>query len=171
MTIKFSLDSTSIKQAAKEYQAWMQEVNERIEKFVEQLAKTGADVAKVKFASAVYSGDMSDITVGIDNGGTKATVYATGQAVAFIEFGTGIAYPEHPSGMYHHGTYGQGKGNNPNGWVYYGVAGNNSTPIYKNGQQIQGIWRTKGNPPANAMWDATAKMAASVKEIWEKTMV
>ena len=114
---------------------------------------------------------MSDIAVGVEPDGKKATVYATGQAVAFIEFGAGVAFAEHPSGMYAHGTYGRGQGTKPNGWVYKGVPGPTAQPVYNRlGEQKPDVWRTKGNPPACAMWESTAQMAASIKTVWEEVM-
>lgn len=171
MKIKLNLSDAGIKQAQKEYDEWRKTLETRIEQFVKRLSEMGAEVAKIRFTSAVYDGDMSDITVQVEQHGKKATIYATGQAVCFIEFGTGVAFAEHPSGLYAHGTYGDGKGSNPNGWVYDGVPGPTAQPVYnRKGEQKPGVWRTKGNPPACAMWESAAQMAASIKTVWEEVM-
>ena len=171
MKIKLNLSDAGIKQAQKEYDEWRKTLETRIEQFVKRLSEMGAEVAKIRSTAAVYDGDMSDIAVGVEPDGKKATVYATGQAVAFIEFGTGVAFAEHPSGMYAHGTYGRGQGTKPNGWVYKGVPGPTAQPVYNRlGEQKPDVWRTKGNPPACAMWESAAQMAASVKTVWEEVM-
>ena len=59
----------------------------------------------------------------------------------------------------------------PNGWVYKGVPGPTAQPVYNRlGEQKPDVWRTKGNPPACAMWESAAQMAASVKTVWEEVM-
>lgn len=171
MKIKLALSEKGIEQAIKEYENWQKTLETRIEQFVKRLSEMGAEVAKIRFTAAVYDGDMSDIAVQVEHDGKKATIYATGQAVGFIEFGTGVAFAEHPSGLYAHGTYGDGKGSNPNGWVYDGVPGPTAQPVYnRKGEQKPGVWRTKGNPPACAMWESATQMAASVKTVWEEVM-
>jgi hypothetical protein len=83
----------------------------------------------------------------------------------FIEFGTGVANPElvEPSGLtYIHGTYGKLKGLNPNGWIYVGEQGNAGQPI------ADGVYKTKGNPPARAMYDASKDMRAEITRIFRE---
>lgn len=170
MTITCSLDSASLANALAKYNAWYAELQARLEVFVKTLAEKGVEVARVKFSGAQYDG-TNDVTVDMTANGTSATVYASGNAVAFIEFGAGTSYNDHPSGMYQHGTYGKGQGSNPRGWVYRGEQGSLGAPVYdRKGVQKPGVWRSIGNPPACAMWDATAEIAASVKEVWEQTM-
>lgn len=130
----------------------------------------GVEVAKIRFTAAVYDGDMSDIAVQVEQHGKKATIYATGRPFALLSLAQAL-HLRAPSGLYAHGTYGDGKGSNPNGWVYDGVPGPTAQPVYnRKGEQKPGVWRTKGNPPACAMWESAAQMAASVKTVWEEVM-
>lgn len=86
----------------------------------------GNDMANT-FPSAIYAG-TNDVVIEpptqTENG---ASVSAVGNAVAFIEFGTGVAHPDsHPMASDFgaiHGTYGMGRGKNEY-WTYEGDAGN-----------------------------------------------
>ncbi len=143
--------------------AYKKELNRKVNLFVERLAEHGAEIAWKRFSEASYDGDK-DVTVTVENDGNTARVVASGETVAFIEFGTGTSFPDHPSGLFEHGTYGKGQGSNPKGWVYVGEAGTG-------GQWLrEGVYRTKGNPPAMAMWTATTDMAAAISEIWREVM-
>lgn len=165
MRIKVRLSPQSIKQAQKEIQEYKAALNSRLQEFAKRLAMEGYEVARMRFSTAQYDGD-NDVTVRVEQNGTKARIVASGKSVLFIEFGTGVAYPEHPSGEFSHGTYGKGKGKNPNGWAYRGEPGTGGKPI----PGRDGVYRTKGNPPAEAMWGATTKMAESVERIWREVM-
>lgn len=165
MRIKVRLSPKGIKQAQRELQEYRQALNSRLREFARRLAMEGYEVARLRFSSAAYDGD-NDVTVRVELNGTKARIIASGKSVLFIEFGTGVAYPEHPSGEFAHGTYGKGKGKNPNGWAYRGEPGTGGKPI----PGRDGVYRTKGNPPAEAMWGATTKMAESVERIWREVM-
>lgn len=165
MRIKVRLSEKGIQQARKELQAYKAAVNERMKEFSRRLAMEGYEVARIRFSAAQYDGD-NDVTVRVEQDGKKARIIASGKSVLFIEFGTGVEYPEHPSGEFAHGTYGKGKGKNPNGWAYRGEPGTGGKPI----PGRDGVYRTKGNPPAEAMWGATTKMVESVERIWREVM-
>lgn len=136
-----------------------------------RLADVGEDSAREGFAEAAYPGD-NDVTVFRENQRKGISVVAEGQAVAFIEFGTGITnapYPgELPAGVVPHGMYDQRKGSNPKGWVYSGSPGTGGlaweVSDMKRGVR-KGIWRTKGNPPAGAMLRAANDMRDAVPRI------
>ena len=85
-------------------------------------------------------------------------IYASGTAVAFIEFGSGAAMGYgHPMAGEHGlgpGTWstdeslgGKGHWDDPNGWYY------------KHGE------KSHGNPPAMAMYDAVQAMTAEITTI------
>lgn len=170
MRIKLTLSPDGIKRAQEEVLAYKSLLDERLEEFVRRLADIGVDVASAKFSTAQYDGD-NDVTVHMEQNGKVARVVAEGKAVAFIEFGTGIAYPEHPSGSYKHGTYGRGQGANPNGWVYNGSPGSRGQPVIgRDGLERPGVYRSRGNPPAEAMWSAATEMAAQITQIWREVM-
>lgn len=146
------LSQESIENAIKEvrnYKAWVLQKEKELRV---RLASVGATVASIQFSRAIYSG-TNDVSVRVDNTGSVAVIYAEGEAVAFIEFGSGDRYGHgHPQadefGM-GPGTYPDGKGywNNPKGWWY----GNSQ--------------HTYGNPPAMAMYQAVQAMTEQITAI------
>ena len=54
---------------------------------MEEICKNAREFAKIKYEQHGHYTD--EITVTYDNSGTKATIYAKGDQVAFFEFGTG----------------------------------------------------------------------------------
>jgi hypothetical protein len=151
-TINVELSTKGINQAIKElklYKAWVLQKEEELRI---RLATLGATVASIKFSGAKYDG-VKDVTVRVDDTGSVAVIYAEGEAVAFIEFGTGITYGYgHPQAAQFGvgpGTYPEGKGNwnKPKGWWY--------------GKRQH----TYGNPPAMAMYDAVQAMTVDLTRI------
>ena len=151
-TIKVSLTDESITSAVKELRQYAKWVSQKEAELVSRLANIGLFVAKINFASAVYDGS-NDVTVRVDQTGSVAVIYAEGEAVAFIEFGSGAKYGYgHPTagelGM-GPGTYPSDKGlwDNPKGW-WFG-----------SGQH------SYGNAPAMAMWKAVQSMTEQITQI------
>ena len=154
-TIRVELNNKSINSAIKElrkYKAWV-EVKEA--ELRSRLAQLGATVASIQFSRAIYNG-TNDVSVRVDDTGSVAVIYAEGESVAFIEFGSGAKYGYgHPQagefgvgpGTYSDGPDGKGHWDNPKGW-YYG-----------SGQH------SYGNPPAMAMANAVQAIAESVTQI------
>lgn len=133
----------------------------KVKLFLERLSVLGAYRARVEFTNAMYAG-KNDVTISVTSTRTGYKVVAKGQAVLFIEFGTGVINPEHPQSDefgFSHGTYGKGKGANEKGWVYVGEQGNAGQPIR------EGVYHTYGNPPAKAMYYATKDMKALIYNI------
>jgi hypothetical protein len=151
---------------ARQIRAYAGQLQSKYSKALERIAQLGGGTAKVKFANALYAGD-NDVTVDVKRvSATKYQVIASGKTVLFIEFGTGVAYPElvEPSGLtYIHGTYGQFKGLNPKGWVYVGETGNIGHAVGG-----KGAVHTTGNPPARAMYDASKDMRAEITRIFRE---
>lgn len=147
--ITFNLSRSSIDHALREladYQKWL---NEKTKELVKALADYGAQVAELKFASAMYDGDRS-INCRVEENGDRAyLVVAEGKSVLFIEFGTGIMYGgSHPEataevarGSWSLGPEGKGHWDDPNGWYYahgkksYGNPAN--MPMYEAKREIE----------------------------------
>lgn len=155
MSEKISIDplsAVSIRDAINELHKYKQWIAEKEQELVARLALKGATVASIQFTRAIYNG-TNDITVRIDNTGTVAVIYAEGNAVAFIEFGSGAKYgyghPEAAKFGAGPGTYPDGKGHwdDTKGW-WYG-----------HGQH------SYGNPPAMAMYQAREQIVESITEI------
>ena len=142
-------------------EAYQKVLPQTIDKLLERLATLGAFRARIDFSNAMYAGD-NDVEITVEKINKGYQISASGQAVLFIEFGTGIVNPEHPQSAefgFLHGTYGKGKGANPNGWVYVGEQGNAGHTIR------DGVYRTMGNPPARAMWNASKDMRSEIEKI------
>lgn len=133
-----------------------------------RLAEVGAETAQTLFYSAQYDG-TNDVTVRSEAAPGGYRVVAEGEAVAFIEFGSGVLQPPYPSDAaitHPRGSYGQGKGANPNGWVYVGDPGTDGIQMYgRKGVPKEGVYRTKGNPPAAAMYYAVKAMRDAAPSI------
>lgn len=102
------------------------------------------------FASAQYDG-VNDVVVSMETGNNVWSITASGEAVLFIEYGTGITYP-------HTSEFGDYSAYPPASWsVNHGqwlvepkvskLGGKWPIPGWKN------YW-TKGNPSANVMYQA-----------------
>lgn len=155
-------DKKSIAAAIKQLEQYKKDFIAKETEFVRRLKEIGVSVATAGFATADYDG-INDVLIAETQNGNRAAVIAYGETVGFIEFGTGVRYPEWDnSGMDYtppkHGTYGKGRGANPKGW-------------YFNQHEGAGAQHTYGNPPAEAMRTARDRMVESViqiaREVWK----
>lgn len=155
-------DKKSIATAIKQLEQYKKDFIAKETEFVRRLKEIGVSVATAGFATADYDG-VNDVLIAETQNGNRAAVIAYGETVGFIEFGTGVRYPEWDnSGMDYtppkHGTYGKGRGANPKGW-------------YFNQHEGAGAQHTYGNPPAEAMRTARDQMVESVvqiaREVWK----
>ena len=154
-TIQVELDNKSIDKAVKElrmYSAWVQRKEAELRS---RLSILGATVASIRFSRAIYNGS-NDVSVRVDDTGSVAVIYAEGESVAFIEFGSGKKYGYgHPQagelgfgpGTWSDGDQGKGHWDNEHGW-WFG-----------SGQH------TYGNPPAMAMYTAVKEITENVTKI------
>ena len=154
-------DIKSINNALKQIEVYRQDFERKEQEFVRRLAEIGLSVARTGFQLADYDGEK-DVVVSMNQTGTQATIVASGQTVGFIEFGTGIRYPEWSGDDTdytppQHGTYGKGKGQSPHGWWFTANAGSSH--------------HTYGNMPAEAMLTARDRMVEQVlriaREVWK----
>lgn len=129
--------------------------------FLDRLRQVGQAEAQKRFAEAQYDG-TNDVVVSAERTDRGWRIIAQGEAVAFIEFGSGVTMPDYPADapvQHPRGAYGQGKGADPNGWVYVGDPGTGGVQMYdRTGEPKPGVYRTKGNPPAMAMYFAVRAM-------------
>ena len=156
--INVELSEDGINDAIKELRRYARWVEQKTDELRIRLATLGASVASIEFRRAIYNG-TNDVSVRVDDIGSVAVIYAEGEAVAFIEFGSGKKYGYgHPEaskfgfgpGTWSDGSDGKGHWDNPNGW-WFG-----------SGQH------SYGNPPAMAMSRAVNEMAEQLTKIaWE----
>lgn len=142
-----------------EYQQWLRK---KTDELASRLADRGQTVADVNFSAAYYDG-INDVKVTVekvDDGHYK--VMAGGEAVLFIEFGSGLIGYGHPEVQnYGPGTYpptdpAHPHWNQPHGWYYT-----------EDGESHH----THGNPPSAAMYNAIKELeqdfSAIVREVFE----
>ena len=150
MTVDVNVfDYASVSRAQRRFDEYVADLIEKANTVCERLATIGAVRASLDFSRAIYNGtnDVAVTVEPIDNG---YAIHATGNAVLFIEFGSGASYgyghPE-PEG-YGPGTYlGKGHWDDPNGWWY----GDHE--------------HSYGNPPAAAMYHAKQDVLQEVQRI------
>lgn len=134
--------------------------------FADRLAQEGMEIASVKFSQAVYDG-TNDVSVTVEpRGNNVRAVVATGGATLFIEFGTGVTYPDdHPEagelGM-KRGEYGQGHGKQQS-WGYYGDPGTNG--VLKEKKNGGFVVITHGNPANMPMYETVKELQDRLTEI------
>lgn len=130
---------------------------------VAHLAQAGYEIANYRFGIAQYDG-TNDVSLSMSFSGNTATLTASGQSVLFIEFGSGITFTEeNPKAVelgFIRGKYGKGNGSKPS-WVYVGEQGSNGQILRKT-KDDEIVVRTKGNPPANAMYEASKNIREKI---------
>ena len=160
-----TLSPTGVQQmidSVQEYREWLKTGCTLL---LERLAQEGYEVASAGFSDATYDG-TNDVTVSVEDRGKIKAVVAVGGTVLFIEFGTGVTYPDnHPEagdlGM-ERGEYGQGRGKQFT-WGYYGEPGTNGTVV---GERAKGtLVLTHGNPANMPMYNAVKELELRLGEI------
>lgn len=155
-------DKKSVDAALKAVRQYKKDFKAKEQEFVRRLAEIGVRVAQTGFATADYDG-VNDVSVSIEKTASGYAVVASGETVGFIEFGTGVKYPEWDNtGMEYtppaHGTYGKGQGKNSWGWWF------------KTGEGASAR-HTFGNQPAEAILTARNEMIERVtqiaREVWK----
>ena len=155
-------DPESIIAALEQVQKYRKDFLWKEKEFVRRLAEIGVRVAQSGFSTADYDG-VNDVTVRMVQSGKRYSVVASGETVGFIEFGTGVKYPEWDNTDMEytppkHGTYGKGRGADPGHWWF------------KQSDEARAR-HTYGNQPAEAMKTARDEMVEQItavaREVWK----
>ncbi len=171
--IKVRLNEQSIGQAIKELNDYKKWLIDKTKEFLKALADEGVEIASAKFGQVVYDG-TNDVTCQMeDRGENKVAVMAIGSATLFIEFGTGIRYPDnHPeaaeNGMVR-GAYGYKLGRLEKGWRYTGEPGSNGEVITEG--KHAGEIHTYGNPANMSMYLTVRELQDKFEEIARRVYV
>lgn len=150
-------------EAVDQYRRWLLEKSEQL---VERLAGEGFQIASAKFTQAAYDG-TNDTSVSVESRGTGVqAVVAVGASTLFIEFGTGVTYPDnHPeaatNGMAR-GSYGKGRGKQQS-WGYYGDPGTSGRVIRSTEKGELVI--TRGNPANMPMYETVKELESRLPGI------
>ena len=155
----FTIDLSDVKsinrcmQQLQDYSRWL---HKKADQLAKKLADMGVVNASIEYSRAIYTGN-NDITVRVEQKGEgRYAITADGEALLFIEFGTGItfSYVQHPQnadfGM-GPGTYPEGVGHwdDPRGWYLPG----------------SGSVHTYGNPPSMTMYETAKGLREQLQEI------
>ena len=165
-TVKVPLSQRGIDTLLREIESYAVWLKERSQVLLDRLAQAGFEVASARFAKAVYDG-TNDASVSLEtrSEGVRAVV-AVGASVLFIEFGTGVTYPDnHPQaaelGM-KRGEYGKGHGKQSS-WGYYGDPGTNG--VVKTKKDGSTVVITHGNPANMPMYETVKELEAMLPEL------
>ena len=165
-TVKVPLSQRGIDTLLREIESYTVWLKERSQVLLDRLAQAGFEVASARFAKAAYDG-TNDASVSMEtrSEGVRAVV-AVGASVLFIEFGTGVTYPDnHPQaaelGM-KRGEYGKGHGKQSS-WGYYGDPGTNG--VVKMKKDGSPVVITHGNPANMPMYETVKELEAMLPEL------
>ena len=165
-TVKVPLSQRGIDTLLREIESYTVWLKERSQVLLDRLAQAGVEVASARFAKAAYDG-TNDASVSMEtrSEGVRAVV-AVGASVLFIEFGTGVTYPDnHPQaaelGM-KRGEYGQGHGKQSS-WGYYGDPGTNG--VVKMKKDGSTVVITHGNPANMPMYETVKELEAMLPDL------
>ena len=165
-TVKVPLSQRGIDTLLREIESYTVWLKERSQVLLDRLAQAGFEVASARFAKAAYDG-TNDASVSLEtrSEGIRAVV-AVGASVLFIEFGTGVTYPDnHPQaaelGM-KRGEYGQGHGKQSS-WGYYGDPGTNG--VVKMKKDGSTVVITHGNPANMPMYETVKELEAMLPDL------
>lgn len=165
-TVKVPLSQRGIDTLLREIESYTVWLKERSQVLLDRLAQAGFEVASARFAKAVYDG-TNDASVSMETRGDGVrAVVAVGASVLFIEFGTGVTYPDnHPKaaelGM-KRGEYGQGHGKQSS-WGYYGDPGTNG--VVKMKKDGSTVVITYGNPANMPMYETVKELEAMLPDL------
>ena len=171
-TIQVPLSVPGVKKLLEEVPAYEVWLEERAGIFIDRLAEEGLSIASAKFSQVVYDG-TNDVSVSVEprEGGAKAIV-AIGTTVLFIEFGTGVTYPDnHPEAHelgITRGTYGNGHGKQSS-WGYYGEPGTNG--LVKEKTNGTTVVITHGNPANMPMYETVKELESRVYTLAKEVFV
>ena len=162
--MKIQVKLGHMKQAIEVLDAYKKSLPERNRLFLQRLGELGMDTAQVSFNTAQYDG-VNDVEVSLRwETDTRLLVVAKGQAVTFIEFGTGIVYADdHPLAAEKgakRGEYGEGHGSQRT-WGFYGEPGSNGKTVPGRADLVL----THGNPASRSMYETGKAMRDRIMEI------
>jgi len=183
--MKISISVDGIEKAVGRIANLEKDLNMKCDEFANRLGQLGVRIATMYYAQAPYAG-TNDVEVTLDETGKLGTaqIVAGGDAVLFIEFGTGVTMPDafeargelvDDSGIVYHGQWGDKKASNPKGW-YFPLEGVSDTSHLPDGTKLVGhynrtrhqteyYWKTRGNPAFPAMYMTRNDLIDSIERI------
>lgn len=163
MKIKLTVNANQVVRSIERYANQLESTTRT---FLERLAEIGISSADASFRSASYDG-VNDVVVNstpvwVDE--RTIAVQASGKAILFIEFGTGVfnsgVHPQANEFGMIRGEYGKGHGKQES-WVYVGEPGTNGEVV----DSERSVVRTRGNNASRSMYDAAQIMRNEIQRI------
>ena len=153
-------DPRSMQLATNEIANYLADLGIKANTICERLASIGAVSASFGFRNAIYNG-VNDTEISVEPIDGGYAIHARGNAVLFIEFGSGATYGYgHPDPQgYGPGTYpGKGHWNDPRGWWFPqdSIDAQTGSDRYVH---------SYGNPPAAAMYEAQQDVIRRIQEV------
>ena len=176
-TVKIEIDPfdpSSVDKAIKQVDDFKKKTEKQLDELCHKLVDYGVWRAQVLYNNALYAG-TNDVKVWLEERGDHTVaVVARGWAVMFIEFGTGVMYPDISweqranldADLAERGHYGYHLGIMGGGWRYEGDPGNLGEVITDG--PYAGMVHTYGNPAAHAMWQSREMMIRMIKSYAEE---
>ena len=152
LNIRIGLNGSDVQDAIQKLEKYRDDLDRKAKLICYKLADYGARRADIRFSTAYYDGN-NDVDVTVEETDKGYVIKASGEAVLFIEFGSGVRYGYgHPDVHgYGPGTYpGKGHWDDPNGWWIPKSAGGG---------------HTYGNPPSMAMYQTAQDIKAEVLRV------
>ena len=160
--IKVETNASRLISQLKSYQVHLDRNSERL---TGELVNIGFNAMWDRVGNVVYDGNHDDLHVASETKGAEGTITFYGEAAAFVEFGTGVFYPDdHPKAAEFgavRGAYVKGQGSDPP-WIYVGPHGSNGIVLAhkKDGREVVA---SMGNP-ANCVVYNTGKDLRQIAE-------
>lgn len=153
-------DPRDMQLATNEIEEYLADLQIKANEICERLASIGALSASFGFRNAIYNG-VNDTQISVEPIENGYAIHARGNAVLFIEFGSGATYGYgHPEpGEYGPGTFpGKGHWNDPKGWWFPkdSIDAQTGSDRYVH---------SYGNPPAAAMYEAQQEVIRRIQEV------
>lgn len=174
----FRVKVTGLRKAIHTLDKLPDDIQEKADEIVRRLGELGVQNATKHFGEAQYAGDNYAVEVTVESDGNgKLYITASGQAVLFIEFGTGVTQPDAPEAradiiagsVLAHGQYGAKHGASLKGWFYsklygYGV---NPPPGTEDAKApgMENFIHTYGNPAYPAMYMTKRELIEEIGKI------
>lgn len=160
------ITGSGIDELLKGVEDYKKRLKTKSEELLKRLTEEGYQIASAGFSGAQYDG-TNDSSVRVEDRGDHAkAIVAVGSSVLFIEFGTGVTYPDsHPEAGQHgmvRGGYGQGKGKQHT-WGYYGDPGTNG--VMRETKSGKSVVLTHGNPANMPMYEAVKQLRERLPEL------
>lgn len=150
-TISFSLKVNSIDEAIEKVKLRKEWVESKSRELSLKVADLGARVARFNFSNAIYEGKNKMVDVSVVEKLHGYEIHANGEAVCFIEFGTGVGATSPKGAVW---------GFTPGSWSV-----DHERQFTENGFWHYGGKVIEGTPANNCMYDAGKEMEKQLLKI------